>query len=269
MRVSDCAAFPALNTPGYCQASSGRKAADESASVQSGDRPHKIRQQAVGRGVQAGVFFGDRQAREDICFEMEIGGSAGDLAHGRGGQNFFGGDDGLDAAADALRAADQFEGPAVAAGVAQGLRSEVADAFAFDVGEAHGNIHQDRDQGGGFDGGVPAVDVVGGVGFGYAEGLRSFQGFVEGKSVFHSSQNYVGGGVQDSVETLHVNCGHLIEERKNGDAVHDCGFEQEFLAARGGQVAQFAVGVHDGAFVGGDGVGSVLEGGADVVDGGL
>jgi hypothetical protein len=38
---------------------------------------------------------------------------------------------------------------------------------------------------------------------------------------------------------------------------------------RGGQVAQFAVGVDDGAFVGGDGVGSVLEGGADVVDGGL
>ena len=41
------------------------------------------------------------------------------------------------------------------------------------------------------------------------------------------------------------------------------------LAAGGGQVAQFAVGVDDGAFVGGDGVGSVLEGGADVVDGGL
>ena len=36
-----------------------------------------------------------------------------------------------------------------------------------------------------------------------------------------------------------------------------------------GQVAQFAVGVDDGAFVGGDGVGSVVECGADVVDGGL
>ncbi len=41
------------------------------------------------------------------------------------------------------------------------------------------------------------------------------------------------------------------------------------LAVCGGQVAQFAVGVDDGAFVGGDGVGSVLERGADVVDGGL
>jgi hypothetical protein len=38
---------------------------------------------------------------------------------------------------------------------------------------------------------------------------------------------------------------------------------------RGGQVAEFAVSVDDGAFVGGDGVGSVVEGGADVLDGGL
>ena len=38
---------------------------------------------------------------------------------------------------------------------------------------------------------------------------------------------------------------------------------------RGGQVAKFAVGVDDWSFVGGDGVGSVVEGGADVVDGGL
>jgi len=36
-----------------------------------------------------------------------------------------------------------------------------------------------------------------------------------------------------------------------------------------GQLAQFAVGVDDGALVGGDGVGSVFEGGADVGGGGL
>ncbi len=38
---------------------------------------------------------------------------------------------------------------------------------------------------------------------------------------------------------------------------------------RRGQVAEFAVGVDDWSFVGGDGVGSVLERGADVIDGGL
>ena len=63
--------------------------------------------------------------------------------------------------------------------------------------------------------------------------------------------------------------GQLVEERKDRDAVHDRGFEEESFALLRGQIAQFAVGVDDGAFVGGDGVGSVLEGGADVVDGGL
>jgi hypothetical protein len=36
-----------------------------------------------------------------------------------------------------------------------------------------------------------------------------------------------------------------------------------------GQVAQVTVCVDDRAFVGGDGVGSVFKGGADVIDGGL
>ena len=61
----------------------------------------------------------------------------------------------------------------------------------------------------------------------------------------------------------------LVEERKNRDSIHDRGFEEEALALRGGQVAEFAVGVDDGSFVGGDGVGSVVEGGADVIDGRL
>ena len=71
------------------------------------------------------------------------------------------------------------------------------------------------------------------------------------------------------MEALQVDRGQLLEKRKDGDAVHDRGFEEESLALLRGQVAEFAVGVDDGAFVGGDGVGSVGEGGADVVDGGL
>ena len=66
-----------------------------------------------------------------------------------------------------------------------------------------------------------------------------------------------------------MNRGQLVEQRKDGNAVHDRGFEEESLALLRGQVAEFAVGVDDGAFVGGDGVGSVFEGGADVIDGGL
>jgi hypothetical protein len=35
------------------------------------------------------------------------------------------------------------------------------------------------------------------------------------------------------------------------------------------EIAELAVGVDDWSFIGGDGVGSVVEGGADMVDGGL
>ena len=71
------------------------------------------------------------------------------------------------------------------------------------------------------------------------------------------------------MKCVQVNCGKLIEKRKDGDSVHYGGFEEEAFVFDGGEVAEFAVGVDDGSFVGGDGVGSVMESGADVVDGGL
>ena len=61
----------------------------------------------------------------------------------------------------------------------------------------------------------------------------------------------------------------MVEERKDRDAIHDGGFEEKALATSGGEIAKVAVGVDDRSFIGGDGVGSVLEGGADVIDGGL
>ncbi len=108
-----------------------------------------------------------------------------------------------------------------------------------------------------------------GVGFGDAEGLRLSQRLVEGKALLHFAEDHIRGGIENSVEALHVDGGHLLEERENRDAIHHRRFEQEFLSASLRQVAQFTVGVDDGAFVGGDGVGSVLEGSADVVDAGL
>jgi len=71
------------------------------------------------------------------------------------------------------------------------------------------------------------------------------------------------------VKSLQVNHRQLIEQRKDGNAIHHGGFEEEALASRRGEVAEFAVGVDDRSFVGGDGVGSVVERGADVIDGGL
>ena len=154
-------------------------------------------------------------------------------------------------------------------GVADGLHGEVPDALALDLFEPHRDIHKHGDQRGGFDGSVPTVDVVGGVGFSDAERLRLLQGFVEAQALLHLAQDHVGGRVENSMKALQVNRGHLVEQRENWDAVHHGGFEEESFALLRGQVAQFAVGMDDGALVSSDGVSSVLEGGADVVHGGL
>ena len=148
-----------------------------------------------------------------------------------------------------------------------GVRSRIPSRWISS--SAHGDIHQDRNQRGGFDGCVPAVDVVGGISLGYAECLRLSQGFVEREALLHLAQDHVGGRVENSMKALQVNRGELVEQGENWDAVHDRGFEQEPFSACGGQIAQLAVGMDDRTFVGGDGVGSVLERGADVVDGGL
>ena len=46
-----------------------------------------------------------------------------------------------------------------------------------------------------------------------------------------------------------------MKQGEDGDAVHDGGFEEEAFVVGAGEVAELAVGVDDGAFIGGDGVG--------------
>ena len=168
-----------------------------------------------------------------------------------------------------MGATHQLKCPAISTAGSKGLWSEVADAVALDLIEANGNVHKHGDQGGSFDCGIPAIDVMGGVGFGDSKCLGFFQSFVETEALLHFAEDHVGSRVEDSVKALQVDGGQLVEEGEDGNSVHDCGFEKEALAFFGGQVAEVAPGVNDGTFVGADGVGSVLKGGADVVNRGL
>jgi hypothetical protein len=46
-------------------------------------RSYEIRQHAVRSRIQARIFFGHGQAREDICFEMKVGRRSRDFAQRR------------------------------------------------------------------------------------------------------------------------------------------------------------------------------------------
>lgn len=118
-------------------------------------------------------------------------------------------------------------------------------------------------------GGVPAIDVVRGIGFGYAQRLRLPHRFVEADAVFHFAQDHIRRRIQYAVKSLQMNRGQFIKQRENRQAIHHRGFKQKALALCGRQVAEFAVGVDDWSFVGGDSVGSVFKRGADVIDRGL
>jgi len=50
--------------------------------VESRNNSDEIGEHAVGGGVEAGIFFGDGQAGEDVGFEIDVGRCAGDFAHG-------------------------------------------------------------------------------------------------------------------------------------------------------------------------------------------
>lgn len=60
--------------------------------------------------------------------------------------------------------------------------------------------------------------------------------------------------------------GHLIEQRKDRHPIHYRGFEQKAPSARDSQIAQLPISVNDWPFVGRDGVGSVLQRCANVID---
>jgi len=69
------------------------------------------------------------------------------------------------------------------------------------------------------------------------------------------------------VESPHFESGQRVaKKREDGDAVHDGRFEEEALPTAGCEIAQLSIGMDDGAFVGGDGVGSVFERLANMVD---
>ena len=66
-----------------------------------------------------------------------------------------------------------------------------------------------------------------------------------------------------------MHCGELIEERENRDAIHHRGFEKEALVFARGKVAERAISVYDRSLFGCDGVRTIFECGAYVINGRL
>src|SRR5882762_11976521 len=71
------------------------------------------------------------------------------------------------------------------------------------------------------------------------------------------------------MKTLKMNGRHLVEQRKDGHAIHHRRLEQESLFSRRRQITQCPIRMNDRSLVRRDGVRSMLERRANVVDGRL
>ncbi len=83
-------------------------------------------------------------------------------------------------------------------------------------------LHQHGRQRGNFDGSVPAVHVIAGVGLGNTNGTRVFQRLLKGLPVFHAANKQVRAGIQHAREAFQFRQVQILaKKREDGRAIHD------------------------------------------------
>src|SRR5882672_8902381 len=108
------------------------------------------------------------------------------------------------------------------------------------------------------------------VSFGDADFLSFPESGIEAEALFHARQYDVGGGIQNAMEASQVNGGQIVaEQREDGHAVHDGRLKKETPFLRSRQLPQLVVRINDRSLIRCDGMGSVLECSANMIDGGL
>ena len=155
--------------------------------------------------------------------------------------------------------------------VAEGFcETDIRGADLFDAGDVDdfridGETVGERGEKDGLVGGVPAIDVEGGIGFGVAESLS----FLKGSGVVDAAQGHlledvVRGAVDDAGEGMDL----VADERvlngfDDGDATGDGGFEKDGGFHFPGQGEQLDAALGEEGFVAGDDGLFRVEGGSD------
>lgn len=229
----------------------------------------EVGEQAVAGGFDAGVVFDERNSK-DIEIKTDGGTGAFEAGHGVGHQEKLRADTGIHTVAAAFGAAYQLVTHASGAHGADLFFAEIANAGALHLLDAQRHAHQHIHDGGDFHGRVPAIEVVRGIGFRDAHGLRALHGFLERTASFDIGEDDIGSGIQNARKAAEIGGGKAEgKQGKDGRAIHDRGFEQELPALFPGQRGDALIVVDQGSFVGSDGMSAGFERGDEMVDGGL
>ena len=145
----------------------------------------------------------------------------------------------LDAMLTALGDAQQLDAVAQLLGITDVHRLQRADALDMRLVELHRHAKGDGAHDGRLVGGIDALDVEGGVGFGVAQALRLLEHDAEVEPLrAHLGQDEVGGAVDDAGDPFDAVRGQALAQRLDDrDAAGHGGFERDHhaLVAGGGE----------------------------------
>ncbi len=225
----------------------------------------------AGGGLRPGARALEEDAIQEVAFDLDGVEDAVDF----GQRLVFGQQDGVDArlygAVFLLADGEELDCVAHLAGVAEVLGAEVGDAFAIDLVGRDDGAEGEAGEDGDLVGGVDALHVVRGVGFGVAERLRAAQGIGEVAAFLaHGSQDVVRGAVDDGGDGSDVVGEEVaLEGRDYGYAAADAGFVEDVDVVLAGGVEQLGAVLGHDLLVGGDDVASGLEGLAHEAESGV
>ncbi len=153
----------------------------------------------------------------------------------------------VDAGIGAVRMRQQLHGITHFVGHGKVYRRNATDALGVHLVHGDARIEGDGGQDGDLRGGVQAVNIGRGVGFGIALGLGFCQHLFVGHLVFvHAGEHVVGGAVHDAHDGIDaVGDKRMLQRVDDGDGAADAGLEGDFQAVGLGQAHDlFASGSH-------------------------
>lgn len=152
----------------------------------------------------------------------------------------------------ALGHGEELDGKAEVFGVGDVGGGDGADAFAVDLGAIDAAPVGKAGKDGDLVGGIEAVHIGGGIGFGVAEGLGIGEDIGEVTALMgHAGEDVVGGAVDDAGDAGDaVGAEGLLEGLDDGDAAADGSFEQDVDACFFGGGEEFVAVEGDRCFIG-------------------
>ena len=190
------------------------------------DGPNEIRQHPVGRGFKAWIGFSNGETGKKIGLKFYDRGRALNPSQGISERNLLRAHRGCQTPVLPPRLAQEFIGLALTSRRANLVCRQPSNTFPPDLGQLDRLSHQHAEEHRGFHRGIPAVDIMAGIGFGDSKLLRLAERLLAERC---RPENAGGGEKLLMVEDFMA---HRIDVGSEAFGGHDTGVEVAVSALR-------------------------------------